>query len=130
MFSFFKSPAFVIASFVFFVAGSFIFGYRTSNKKHEQKELEYITKIMDLEREISKKSIEIITKHTETIREIEGKTKEIIKNVPVYITKEDNNKCIIPASFISLHNDAANSYFNRTAANTDEAIKKNEDAQK
>lgn len=47
---------------------------------------------------------------TQTIKEVEvikWKTKEVIKNVPVYITKTADSKCVIPNGFVSLHDSSA-----------------------
>ena len=50
---------------------------------------------------------EVITKYIDRVKIVEGKTHEIIKKVPVYITKESDDKCTINNGFVSLHNSSA-----------------------
>ena len=71
-------------------------------------------KIAELKTEIAKKELaaaevthEVITQYVDRVKIVEGKTHEIIKKVPVYITKESDDKCTINNGFVSLHNSSA-----------------------
>lgn len=92
---------------------SFFAGRNYSDKKWklkfaelEKERLELIAKNKELETRAEKVSIKTITKYVDRIRYIEGKTNEVLKEVPIYITPEENAKCEIPEGFIVLHNKA------------------------
>ena len=117
----FKSPIFKIALFLFATIFSFAMGYRTANIQAQKKQLELANEVYRLELELEQKSAQVVTEYVDRIKEIEGKTKEIIKNVPIYITKEDNSRCTIPDVFVRLHNSAASHDQNQSTAITHEA---------
>jgi len=117
----FKSPIFKIALFLFATIFSFAMGYRTANIQAQKKQLELANEVYRLELELEQKSAQVVTEYVDRIKEIEGKTKEIIKNVPIYITKEDNSRCTIPDGFVRLHNSAASHDQNQSTAITHEA---------
>ena len=50
---------------------------------------------------------EVLVKYLPKVEYIREKAKEIIKEVPVYVTVEDDTKCTIPDGFIWLHDIAA-----------------------
>ena len=71
-------------------------------------------KVKEMEVKIAKQEVvaaeitpEVITKYIDRVKIVEGKTHEIIKKVPVYITKESDDKCTINNGFVSLHNSSA-----------------------
>lgn len=77
-------------------------------------EAEWQLKVKQIEAEIAKKELEaekisheVVTKYIDRVKIVEGKTHEIIKKVPVYITKESDDKCTINNGFVSLHNSSA-----------------------
>lgn len=77
-------------------------------------EAEWQLKVKQMEAEIAKKELEaekisheVVTKYVDRVKIVEGKTHEIIKKVPVYITKESDDKCTINNGFVSLHNSSA-----------------------
>lgn len=74
----------------------------------EKERLELITKNKALESQAEKITIKEVIKYVDRIKYIQGKTEQIVKEVPVYITKEDNARCEIPKGFITLHNQAVN----------------------
>lgn len=96
-----NSPMLILA----FVA--FIAGIRWAEYGFTKKEREYsaqITKMVLEQKELSnKKNIEYIEK--EKIIYEKGQT--ITKKIPVYITKQDDEACIIADGAVLLHNDAA-----------------------
>lgn len=49
----------------------------------------------------------VVTKYVEKIKHINGETKTIIKKVPIYVSKESDNACVIPDGF-RLHWNQAN----------------------
>jgi hypothetical protein len=97
-----------ILSIFLLVAGTFFIG-GISNQA------EWQLKVKQMEVEIAKKELEaehisheVITKYVDRVKIVEGKTHEIIKKVPVYITKESDDKCIINNGFVSVFNASAN----------------------
>ena len=71
-------------------------------------------KVKELETTIAKQELaaaevttEVITQYVDRIKIVEGKTHEIIKKVPIYITKESDDKCVINNGFVILHDNAA-----------------------
>ena len=52
-------------------------------------------------------SREVVVKYLPKVEYIQGRTKTITKEVPVYVTAEDDRRCTIPAGFVSLHDRAA-----------------------
>jgi hypothetical protein len=84
-------------------------------------------KIAELKTEIAKKELaateithEVITQYVDRVKIVEGKTHEIIKKVPVYITKESDDKCIVNNGFVSLHNYAAKNKLSDSTGNINE----------
>ena len=96
-----------ILSAFLLVAGTFFIGGMSN-------EAEWQLKVKQMEAEIAKKELEaekitheVVTKYVDRVKIVEGKTHEIIKKVPVYITKESDDKCTINNGFVSLHNSLA-----------------------
>lgn len=84
-------------------------------------------KIAELKTEIAKKELaaaevthEVITQYVDRVKIVEGKTHEIIKKVPVYITKESDDKCIVNNGFVSLHDYAAKNELSDSTGNINE----------
>ena len=84
-------------------------------------------KIAELKTEIAKKELaaaevthEVITQYVDRVKIVEGKTHEIIKKVPVYITKESDDKCIVNNGFVSLHDYAAKNELSDSTENINE----------
>lgn len=48
----------------------------------------------------------VVTKYVDRVQVIRGETKTIIKEVPIYVTPEDDANCVVPDGFVRLH-DAA-----------------------
>jgi hypothetical protein len=64
----------------------------------------------DMDRKVAlseKKSKQIVTKYITKLKVVKEKGNVIIKEVPKYVTKSDDANCVIPKSFIVLHDSAA-----------------------
>ena len=112
--------------FVFLLAiGLFFIGGIFNEAEWQLKVKEIEVKVAQQELASSKVTTEVITKYIDRVKIVEGKTHEIIKKVPVYITKESDDKCTINNGFVSLHNSSASQTkipdtsrdFNETASN-------------
>ena len=95
-------------TFVFLLAiGLFFIGAISNEEKWQLKVKDMEIKIAQQEAAASEITTEVITKYVDRVKIVEGKTHEIIKKVPVYITKESDDKCTINTGFVSLHNSSA-----------------------
>lgn len=112
--------------FVFLLAiGLFFIGAISNEESWQLKVKEMEVKVAQQELAASEITTEVITKYVDRVKIVEGKTHEIIKKVPVYITKESDDKCTINTGFVSLHNSSASQTkipdtsrdFNETASN-------------
>lgn len=45
----------------------------------------------------------VVTRYIDRTRIVTGKAKTIIKQVPVYVSKESDARCVVPAGFVRLH---------------------------
>ena len=45
----------------------------------------------------------VVTKYVDRVQVVTGKAKTIIKQVPVYVSKESDSRCVVPAGFVRLH---------------------------
>ena len=52
-------------------------------------------------------TVKVITKYVDRIQTIREQGAAIIKEVPVYVTKEDDARCAVPGGFVRLHDAAA-----------------------
>ena len=93
---------------VFLLAiGLFFIGAISNEEQWKLKVNEMEVKVAKQEVAAAELTTEVITKYVDRIKIVEGKTREIIKKVPVYITKESDDKCAINNGFVSLHNSSA-----------------------
>lgn len=96
----------VLSAFLL-VAGTFFVGGISNEADWQLKVKQMEAEIIRKELEAEKITSEVVTKYVERIKIVEGKTHEIIKKVPVYITKESDDKCTINNGFVLLHDHAS-----------------------
>ena len=87
--------------------GLFMIGAISNEDVWQLKVKEMETAIAKQELAAAEVSHEVITQYVDRVKIVEGKTHEIIKKVPVYITKESDDKCTINNGFVSLHDHAS-----------------------
>ena len=87
--------------------GLFFIGAISNEESWQLKVKEMESKVAKQEVAASEITTEVITKYVDRVKIVEGKTHEIIKKVPVYITKESDDKCTINNGFVSLHDHAS-----------------------
>lgn len=78
------------------------------------------TYIAELENNASKKTVEVVTEYVEKVKVVKEKGDIIYEKVPVYITKEDDARCIIPNGFVVLHDSAVQNTVPETPRSTNE----------
>lgn len=88
------------------VLGSWSLGSSTEKDKYTLELEKQKTYIAELENNASKKTIEVVTEYVEKVKVVKEKGDIIYEKVPVYITKEDDARCIIPNGFVVLHDSA------------------------
>ncbi len=71
-------------------------------------------KVADAKLEMAKKdtasaeaSTKVVTKYVTKIEVVKEKGDAIIKEVPIYVTKDADSKCVIPNGFVLLHDSAS-----------------------
>ena len=88
-------------------------------------------KVAALQVEIAKKetisadiTTEVITKYVDRIKIVKEKGNVIIKEIPTYINKTDDSKCVVPNGFVVLHDSASRNEVPDTARIVDERASK------
>ena len=76
--------------------------------------------IARIEKESHQVTEKIVIQYKEKIKVVKEKGDVIIKKVPEYITKESDNNCTIPKSFVVLHDSAAKNEVPDSARAVDE----------
>lgn len=62
--------------------------------------------IAELEKKASEKTVEVVTEYVDRVKVVKEKGETIYEKVPVYITKESDDKCVLPNGFVVLHDSA------------------------
>lgn len=77
-------------------------------------EMEWRKKAAELQAEIDRKNAvsevvteKIVTQYVDKVKIVKEKGNVVIKEIPKYITKESDANCVIPKSFVMLHNSAS-----------------------
>ena len=94
---------FKIALFV----AAFFLGTQHSDSKWQLREKDLQAKIVELETRADKVTVEVVTKYVDRIKVVKEKGDEIIKEIPVYVTAADDNRCTINNGWVWLHNAAS-----------------------
>lgn len=63
----------------------------------------------------------VVTRYVDRVRTLRGKSETITKEVPIYVTKTDDSRCIVNAGFVRLHDAAAANELPGSARGSDEA---------
>lgn len=90
--------------------------------------IEWEAKVAQLNLDIAKKDVkaaqvttEIVTKYIIKTQIVKEKGDVIIKEIPVYITKDDDARCIVPNGFVLLHDSASRNEVPVTAGRVNES---------
>jgi hypothetical protein len=95
-----------LASIAMLVLGAWSMGSQTERDKYALELEKQKVHIAELEKKASEKTVEVVTKYVETVKVVKEKGDVIREKVPVYITKEDDARCVIPNGFVIVHNSA------------------------
>ncbi len=96
-----------IVSLFLLVCGLYMEGGISNQERWE-------AKVADAKLEMAKKdtasaeaSTKVVTKYVTKIEVVKEKGDAIIKEVPIYVTKDADSKCVIPNGFVLLHDSAS-----------------------
>lgn len=90
------------------ICGVYYLGYNQSEFKHASIEQALKSKIALLEEKSNQVTFKVDTEYVDKIKYVtQIKEKVVTQYVPQYITASQNLACIVPASFVWLHNAAA-----------------------
>jgi hypothetical protein len=84
----------------------------TRGASHEQAqakalEHEQLRQAFEQGRQLGTVRDRVVTEYVDRVQVIEKRGQTIIKEVPVYVTNDDDAHCIVPAGFVRLHDAAA-----------------------
>ncbi len=93
------------------ISGAFLYGYDLGSEEVQERwDLAAAETAKDIA-ELRAKAAEVTTvevvKYVDRVVEVQGKTKTIVKEVPVYVSKESDNACVVPDGFVRVHDAAA-----------------------
>jgi hypothetical protein len=110
-----------IVSTILIIVGIYFYG-SYDNEKHWRAKAAEMQAQLDKKNTASKSaSVKIVTKYVTKTKVIKEKGDVIVKEVPKYITKNADANCVIPKSFVLLHDSAAKGTVPDTSAGVDES---------
>lgn len=96
-----------VASIAVLVFGVYMEGGISNQEKWEAKVAEAKLEMAKKETASAEATTKVVTKYINKVQIVKEKGDEIIKQVPVYITKDDDAKCDVPTDFVVLHDSAS-----------------------
>lgn len=96
-----------IACALAFTFGVYMIGAISNEERWQLRIKEAQVKIAQLEAKSAEETVRVVTKYVEKVKIIKEKGDVIIKEVPKYITADDDAKCTVPNGFVVLHDSAA-----------------------
>jgi hypothetical protein len=94
-------------------------------------EQEWKLKVKEAEAQAAKKetaaaetTVKVVTKYVKQIQVVKETGDVIIKEIPTYITKVDDSKCVVPNGFVLLHDSASRNEVPDTSRAPDEGASK------
>jgi hypothetical protein len=94
-----------IAAAIMFAAW---FGRSFTALQYEAQIAEQNRQVAELQTENERKSVRVVTKYVDRVQEVEAQARTIVKEIPVYVTKDDDSRCVVPVGFVRIHDAAAN----------------------
>ena len=114
------TPLIRVLAVAMMVGGVYLYGGYGVNKywlDQVKKQKEEIARIEQESQQVTEK---VVIQYKEKIKVVKEKGDVIIKKVPEYVTKESDNNCTIPKSFVVLHDSAAKNEVPNSTAGVDE----------
>lgn len=101
-----QKPLISMASVVLMLFSSYNLGILSEKRKYEYEIAQQKIYIAELEAKAAKETIKIVTEYVDKVKIIKEKGEKIYEQVPVYISKESDDKCILPNGFVIMHDSA------------------------
>ena len=114
------TPLIRVLAVAMMVGGVYLYGGYGVNKYWLDEVKKQKEEIARIEKESQQVTEKIVVKYKEKVKVVKEKGDVIIQKVPEYITKESDTKCIVPNSFVVLHDSAAKNEVPSTSAGVDE----------
>jgi hypothetical protein len=96
-----------VAAIATLVFGVYMEGGIATQEKWEAKVAEVKLEMAKKETASVETTVKVVTKYVNKVQIVKEKGNDIIKQVPVYITKDDDAKCDVPTGFVVLHDSAS-----------------------
>lgn len=116
-------PLKVVAILVL-VFGVYMEGGITNQDKWEAKVAEVKLEAAQKETAAAETTVKVVTKYVKQIQVVKETGDVIIKEIPTYITKVDDSKCVVPNGFVLLHDSASRNEVPDTTRAPDEGASK------
>lgn len=101
------TPLVRVLAVAMMVGGVYLYGGYGVNKYWLDQVKKQKEEIARIEKESQQVTEKVVIQYKEKIKVVKEKGDVIIKKVPEYVTKESDNNCTIPKSFVVLHDMAA-----------------------
>lgn len=95
-------------------------GIKEENQRYALEQDKQKVYIAELEKKASEKTVEVVTEYVDRVKVVKEKGKTIYEKVPVYITKESDDKCVLPNGFVVMHDSASRNEVPESAGNSNE----------
>lgn len=89
------------------IAGAAVFARTYTVAQYEAQIAEQSRQVAELQAENQKKTVVTVTKLIDRVKVVTQTAEAVVKEVPVYVTKESDSACAIPAGFVLVHDAAA-----------------------
>ena len=96
-------------------------GYSYSESKWEKKIADQRVQIEQLQTKSEQVTTKTITQYVDRVRIVKEKGDTIIKEVPRYVSKESDDKCVIATGFVRIHDAAAKNQIPESTGTSNES---------
>lgn len=96
-----------LVSCVLFIFGVYLSGGISNEAGWREKVAKMEAEIAQKEAESAETTTKVVTKYVDRVTVVKEKGDVIIKEIPNYISKDSDAKCVVPNGFVSLHDAAA-----------------------
>lgn len=97
------------------------FGRHYTVLQYEAQIAEQNRQVAELQAANEKKTVQVVTKYVDRIQEVKVAGDTIIKEVPIYVTKESDSRCVVPVGFVRVHDNAAANRVSESAGDANAA---------
>jgi hypothetical protein len=112
-------PIKLVSTVVFLAGIYFMGGY--GNEMSWRAKVEAMKQEIALKEEQSKEvTTQVVTKYVDRVKIVKEKSDEQIKTIPILISKDSDDKCVVPTGFSVLHDAAAKNEVPDTARTTND----------